>query len=140
MDKITPFLRMPNLVDTFVVRLLQAGKSKTQRTYFLTRAGRFSSHFPVRLQPTDLAIGTPRREILGRRNYHYQPSPPIITNIINSNKNTLQFKNQKEEKMVTLIVATTIDPASINPATALLSKPGWRPGPSLPVSHSIYPS
>ncbi|KAJ0038123.1 hypothetical protein Pint_23448 [Pistacia integerrima] len=33
-------------------------------------------------------------------------------------------------KMVTLIVATTIDPASINPATALLSMPGWHPGPS----------
>ncbi|XP_044490605.1 D-aminoacyl-tRNA deacylase isoform X2 [Mangifera indica] len=34
-------------------------------------------------------------------------------------------------KMVSLIVATTIDPASINPAKALLSMPGWRPGPSL---------
>ncbi|GLT27822.1 hypothetical protein SLA2020_027930 [Shorea laevis] len=33
--------------------------------------------------------------------------------------------------MVTLIVATTTDPASINPATALLSMPGWLPGPSL---------
>ncbi|KAM7269915.1 hypothetical protein ACFE04_029129 [Oxalis oulophora] len=33
--------------------------------------------------------------------------------------------------MVKLIVSTTIDPASINPSTALLSKPGWQPGPSL---------
>ncbi|KAL6190193.1 hypothetical protein ACLB2K_036591 [Fragaria x ananassa] len=34
-------------------------------------------------------------------------------------------------KMVILIVATTTDPASINPANALLSKPGWAPTPSL---------
>uniref|UniRef100_A0A2P2LT31 D-aminoacyl-tRNA deacylase n=1 Tax=Rhizophora mucronata TaxID=61149 RepID=A0A2P2LT31_RHIMU len=33
--------------------------------------------------------------------------------------------------MVTLLVATTTDPASINPATALLAMPGWLPGPSL---------
>ncbi|WCJ22061.1 D-aminoacyl-tRNA deacylase [Euphorbia peplus] len=33
--------------------------------------------------------------------------------------------------MVTLLVATTTDPASINPATALLAMPGWQPGPSL---------
>ncbi|KAL5828582.1 hypothetical protein ACOSQ3_018050 [Xanthoceras sorbifolium] len=35
-----------------------------------------------------------------------------------------------ERKMVSLVVATTSDPASINPATALLAKPGWHPGPS----------
>ncbi|XP_024197137.1 D-aminoacyl-tRNA deacylase isoform X2 [Rosa chinensis] len=34
-------------------------------------------------------------------------------------------------KMVKLIVATTTDPASVNPANALLSKPGWSPTPSL---------
>ncbi|KAK6128120.1 hypothetical protein DH2020_038134 [Rehmannia glutinosa] len=33
--------------------------------------------------------------------------------------------------MVTLVVATTVDPASIGPASALLSMPGWHPGPSL---------
>ncbi|KAJ0747799.1 putative D-aminoacyl-tRNA deacylase [Helianthus annuus] len=33
--------------------------------------------------------------------------------------------------MVTLVVATTIDPASIGPASALLSMPGWHPGPFL---------
>ncbi|KAI9091914.1 hypothetical protein K1719_027849 [Acacia pycnantha] len=31
--------------------------------------------------------------------------------------------------MVILLVATTTDPASINPANALLAKPGWQPGP-----------
>ncbi|KAI4379201.1 hypothetical protein MLD38_005528 [Melastoma candidum] len=31
--------------------------------------------------------------------------------------------------MVTLVVATTIDPASINPANALLDMPGWTPSP-----------
>ncbi|PNX94695.1 D-aminoacyl-tRNA deacylase-like protein [Trifolium pratense] len=31
--------------------------------------------------------------------------------------------------MVSLLVATTSDPASINPANALLSMPGWQPGP-----------
>ncbi|CAN7124908.1 unnamed protein product [Brassica rapa subsp. narinosa] len=34
--------------------------------------------------------------------------------------------------MVTLIVATTYDPASINPAAALLAMPGWTTGPTLP--------
>ncbi|XP_057777465.1 D-aminoacyl-tRNA deacylase isoform X2 [Salvia miltiorrhiza] len=33
--------------------------------------------------------------------------------------------------MATLVVATTADPASINPAKALLSMPGWLPGPTL---------
>ncbi|CAA0825568.1 D-aminoacyl-tRNA deacylase [Striga hermonthica] len=33
--------------------------------------------------------------------------------------------------MVTLVVATTADPASINPAKALLAMPGWQPGPTL---------
>ncbi|XP_057961422.1 D-aminoacyl-tRNA deacylase [Malania oleifera] len=32
--------------------------------------------------------------------------------------------------MVTLIVATTTDPASLGPATALLAMPNWHPGPS----------
>lgn len=33
--------------------------------------------------------------------------------------------------MVTLVVATTTDPASIGPASALLVMPGWYPGPFL---------
>ncbi|KAK4484032.1 hypothetical protein RD792_011246 [Penstemon davidsonii] len=33
--------------------------------------------------------------------------------------------------MVTIVVATTADPASINPAKALLSMPDWHPGPTL---------
>ncbi|GAV79539.1 tRNA_deacylase domain-containing protein [Cephalotus follicularis] len=33
--------------------------------------------------------------------------------------------------MVTLLVATTTDPASINPASTLLAMPGWHPAPSL---------
>ncbi|KAK9107081.1 hypothetical protein Syun_023092 [Stephania yunnanensis] len=33
--------------------------------------------------------------------------------------------------MVVLVVATTIDPASIGPASSLLAMPGWEPGPSL---------
>ncbi|KAJ9568337.1 hypothetical protein OSB04_004303 [Centaurea solstitialis] len=33
--------------------------------------------------------------------------------------------------MVTLVVTTTIDPASIGPASALLAMPGWHPGPFL---------
>ncbi|KAG1326682.1 D-aminoacyl-tRNA deacylase [Cocos nucifera] len=33
--------------------------------------------------------------------------------------------------MVTLVVATTADPASVGPASAFLAMPGWNPGPSL---------
>ncbi|KAK2989243.1 hypothetical protein RJ640_013191 [Escallonia rubra] len=35
----------------------------------------------------------------------------------------------KRREMVTLVVATTTDPASIGPASALLAMPGWHPGP-----------
>lgn len=40
--------------------------------------------------------------------------------------------------MVSLVVATTIDPASIGPASALLSMPGWHPGPSLQGNMSSF--
>ncbi|XP_031371534.1 D-aminoacyl-tRNA deacylase-like isoform X1 [Punica granatum] len=33
--------------------------------------------------------------------------------------------------MVTLLVATTADPASIGPASSLLAMPGWHPGPTI---------
>ncbi|CAN4100361.1 unnamed protein product [Withania somnifera] len=39
--------------------------------------------------------------------------------------------------MVTLIIATTIDPASIGPASALLAMPGWHPGPPIQDSPSF---
>lgn len=42
------------------------------------------------------------------------------------------------KRMVTLVVATTIDPASIGPAAALLAMPGWQPGPNLQVSFTIH--
>ncbi|RRT74596.1 hypothetical protein B296_00026230 [Ensete ventricosum] len=35
--------------------------------------------------------------------------------------------------MVTLVVATTADPASVGPASAFLAMPGWNPGPSIAV-------
>lgn len=41
------------------------------------------------------------------------------------------------EDMVTLLVATSADPASIGPASSLLAMPGWHPGPSLQVQ-SIF--
>nr|VDD38385.1 unnamed protein product [Brassica oleracea] len=37
-----------------------------------------------------------------------------------------------KRETVTLIVTTTSDPASINPAAALLAMPGWTAGPILP--------
>ncbi|XP_027771855.1 D-aminoacyl-tRNA deacylase-like isoform X3 [Solanum pennellii] len=39
--------------------------------------------------------------------------------------------SEKPAKMVKLVVATTVDPASICPAKELLAKPGWQPGPTL---------
>lgn len=41
--------------------------------------------------------------------------------------------------MVTLVVATTNDPASIGPASALLAMPGWQPGPFVQVSITRFP-
>lgn len=40
---------------------------------------------------------------------------------------TSSVPTKTTKKMVTLIVATTTDPASINPANALLAMPGWDP-------------
>ncbi|GKU95104.1 hypothetical protein SLEP1_g8506 [Rubroshorea leprosula] len=39
--------------------------------------------------------------------------------------------------MVTLVVATTADPASIGSAASLLAMPGWQPGPSLQGAQSF---
>lgn len=44
-----------------------------------------------------------------------------------------QTETQTQRKMVTLMVATSIDPASINPANVLLAMPGWNSGPSFEV-------
>ncbi|XP_009631667.1 D-aminoacyl-tRNA deacylase-like isoform X1 [Nicotiana tomentosiformis] len=41
------------------------------------------------------------------------------------------FRINHCKRMVTLIVATTIDPASIGPASALLAMPCWHPGPPI---------
>ncbi|KAH9331340.1 hypothetical protein KI387_003448, partial [Taxus chinensis] len=41
-------------------------------------------------------------------------------------------ESRRSDKMVTLVIATTCDPASIGPASALLQmSPDWRPGPLL---------
>lgn len=53
---------------------------------------------------------------------------------LNSKK---QINRKQKREMVILIVATTIDPASINPANALLAMPGWKPGPFFQVSHLL---
>ncbi|XP_059640613.1 D-aminoacyl-tRNA deacylase-like [Cornus florida] len=39
------------------------------------------------------------------------------------------YFSKSSRDMVTLVVATTTDPASIGPASALLAMPGWHPGP-----------
>lgn len=46
-------------------------------------------------------------------------------------------ERERYQRMVSLVVATTADPASIGPAAALLAMPGWQPGPSLQVTHII---
>ncbi|KAJ4838510.1 hypothetical protein Tsubulata_030471, partial [Turnera subulata] len=69
---------------------------------------------------------------------HRWPLKPTIT----TTKRTiasLPRRNPRSNNMVTLLVATTRDPASINPATALLSMPGWLPCPSSSSSSSSLP-
>ncbi|KAG6469696.1 hypothetical protein ZIOFF_070626 [Zingiber officinale] len=41
------------------------------------------------------------------------------------------FLRSIHDAMVTLVVATTADPASVGPASAFLAMPGWNPGPSI---------
>ncbi|KAL3020951.1 hypothetical protein AAZX31_05G171600 [Glycine max] len=49
---------------------------------------------------------------------------------INTSSSSPKPLSVSEHKaMVALLVATTSDPASINPANALLGMPGWKPGP-----------
>ncbi|THU64014.1 hypothetical protein C4D60_Mb01t21960 [Musa balbisiana] len=40
--------------------------------------------------------------------------------------------------MVTLVVATAADPASIGPASAFLAMPGWNPGPSIAIGMESF--
>ncbi|XP_015867192.3 D-aminoacyl-tRNA deacylase isoform X2 [Ziziphus jujuba] len=56
-------------------------------------------------------------------------SSTIATTTAKPNPNTNTNTKEKLRKMVTLMVATSIDPASINPANALLAMPGWNSGP-----------
>ncbi|XP_062111312.1 D-aminoacyl-tRNA deacylase isoform X2 [Humulus lupulus] len=56
---------------------------------------------------------------------------PAPSKLQPSGGRTRELESERERKMVTLLVATSIDPASINPANALLAMPGWQPVPSL---------
>ncbi|CAL9191161.1 unnamed protein product [Musa hybrid cultivar] len=40
--------------------------------------------------------------------------------------------------MVTLVVATAADPASVGPASAFLAMPGWNPGPSIAIGMESF--
>ncbi|KAG5394950.1 hypothetical protein IGI04_024913 [Brassica rapa subsp. trilocularis] len=60
--------------------------------------------------------------------FSFQTNATRIKSLLNA---TCRVTVTKRE-MVTLIVATTSDPASINPAAALLAMPGWTAGPILP--------
>ncbi|KAL2327258.1 hypothetical protein Fmac_020685 [Flemingia macrophylla] len=79
-------------------------------------------HLPLvfRLFPLNLGLGSSKPiSILSRTNTSYFSSTPY--------RNPLSLSQNKA--MVTLLVATTSDPASINPANALLAMPRWQPGP-----------
>ncbi|WVZ23311.1 hypothetical protein V8G54_001855 [Vigna mungo] len=52
---------------------------------------------------------------------------PIPHNAFSQHKH--KHKHLSDKVMVALLVATSSDPASINPANALLAMPGWQPGP-----------
>ncbi|KAD4385383.1 hypothetical protein E3N88_25551 [Mikania micrantha] len=59
--------------------------------------------------------------------------PSFLTGLLTTACSLTFSRNRKHinRLMVTLVVATTVDPASIGPASALLSMPGWHPGPFL---------
>ncbi|XP_061359494.1 D-aminoacyl-tRNA deacylase isoform X2 [Gastrolobium bilobum] len=58
------------------------------------------------------------------------PSSSTSTHQRNKPNQSLQERETFSNKaMVALLVATTTDPASINPANALLAMPGWQPRP-----------
>ncbi|XLR50027.1 hypothetical protein HN51_000706 [Arachis hypogaea] len=59
------------------------------------------------------------------------PSSSTSSSSSSSSSNSIQVKHHHHSAMVTLLVATTSDPASINPANALLAMPAWQPGPHL---------
>lgn len=47
---------------------------------------------------------------------------------------------KKSRHMVTLVVATTADPASNGPVAALFVMPGWQPGPPIQVPKTLVSS
>ncbi|KAL9327300.1 hypothetical protein ACSQ67_007945 [Phaseolus vulgaris] len=55
-------------------------------------------------------------------------SSPIPSNPFSTSQHKHKHFSTKAT-MVALLVATSSDPASINPANALLAMPGWQPGP-----------
>ncbi|XP_027347147.1 D-aminoacyl-tRNA deacylase [Abrus precatorius] len=63
------------------------------------------------------------------------PKPISLLSPINTSSSSPNQRNRhnqhllQKEAMVALLVATTSDPASINPANALLAMPGWQTGP-----------
>ncbi|RDX63727.1 D-aminoacyl-tRNA deacylase, partial [Mucuna pruriens] len=56
-------------------------------------------------------------------------SSPISPNPLSLSLSQHKHKQLSNKAMVALLVATTSDPASINPANTLLAMPGWQPGP-----------
>ncbi|KAG2261555.1 hypothetical protein Bca52824_068634 [Brassica carinata] len=74
-----------------------------------------------------MVLKTSGRNII-RFSYQTNAAATRIKSLLNA---TCRATVTKRE-MVTLIVATTSDPASINPAAALLAMPGWTSGPTLP--------
>lgn len=59
-------------------------------------------------------------------------SSPIPSNPFSTSQHKHKHFSTKAT-MVALLVATSSDPASINPANALLAMPGWQPGPHFQV-------
>ncbi|KAK7346160.1 hypothetical protein VNO80_20675 [Phaseolus coccineus] len=61
-------------------------------------------------------------------NTNTESSSPIHSNPLSTSQHKHKHLSTKLT-MVALLVATSSDPASINPANALLAMPGWQPGP-----------
>ncbi|GAA0186978.1 hypothetical protein LIER_34266 [Lithospermum erythrorhizon] len=73
---------------------------------------------------------------ISRLDKRFVLSPTPLTTKVLVNYCITQFNNKTNfldcrREMVTLVIASTIDAASIGPASAFLAMPGWHPGPPI---------
>lgn len=98
-------------------------------SFIAERKGHLKLVLFVRAQPYFVRVSS-RDTTCGRSETVGSVQPHVIAKQKQlEGKKHVSGGERERQEMVKLVVATTTDPASINPANALLAMPGWHPGP-----------